>query len=134
MALSSDKVDFNPLDERVKNTWDTEESIQCENKTLKVNSSDSEEVEEDTKDMTLKHYQQQIMSNESGNIPKIEDNVFPLSPSTVGSRSPPPYPNYGDNFQQDNGYYDGRYGQTSVNSVNSGGNIYSNSNQLPVSL
>lgn len=130
MALSTDKVDFNPLTERVKNSWETDESIQCESKSLKVSSSDSEEVEEDSKDMTLKTYQQTIMANEPGDIQKLEENVFPLSPSTVGSRSPPPYPTYGDSFQQD-GYYENRY--SGVNNVGSGISSYSANNQLAVS-
>lgn len=129
MALSPEKQDFNPLEERVKNSWSPKEDIQCD-KNLKVSSSDSEsEILEEGKEMTLKTYQNTIMPEGELQGCKLDDSVFPLSPSTVGSRSPPPYPNYGDGFQQDSGYYENRY--NNVNSV-SLGNIYS-SNQMPVS-
>lgn len=128
MSLNPEKDVHKQLED--KNSWTREELKQCEENSLKVTSdSEEENIEVDNKEMILKNYQDTMI--ESGEL-KVDESVFPLSPSTVGSRSPPPYPGYGEAFQQDSVYFDNRF-NTSVNS--SMENVYSNTNnQIPVSL
>lgn len=133
MSLNPEKGDCAPLEQKVKNNWTQEETNQCDVRSQNANSSDSEEetIEVDNKNMLLKNYQDNM--TDSSQL-KVEESVFPLSPSTVGSKSPPPYPNYGDGYQQDSGYFDNRF-SSAVNSVTSMDNIYTNSNnQIPVSF
>lgn len=134
--------------------WTQLEILQCDTKSSQDNSSAAAAVTEsdeclDKQVMTLKEYQQQntdiMMANEINGVTasghhlqqqqqsvcKLEDSSYTsLSPSTVGSRSPPPYSGYGDGYQQDTRFYDSRYVQNGVSVGDSAtGDLY---NQIPV--
>lgn len=134
MDLSSEKDDVRVTEDN-KNSWSPQESNQCSSNNKTQNLVEQEQIStENPKEMIMKSYNQANMLDATDlQVCKLEDSVFPLSPSTAGSRSPPPYPGYQDTFQQE--YYDTRY-TTTVSSVNIPvGSVYTTTaNQIPVSL
>ncbi|GLV45229.1 hypothetical protein CBL_05330 [Carabus blaptoides fortunei] len=126
--------------------WTQLEILQCDTKSLRTDNASAAESDDkcvDKQVMTLKEYNQStdiMMVNEINSVGtsghhqqpqsvcKLEDSSYTsLSPSTVGSRSPPPYSGYGDGYQQENRFYDSRYVQNGVGGPSTG-DLY---NQIP---
>lgn len=133
MDLTPKTEELTSCEENVKSSWSADDKNQCQSESQTVTSGCGDKQSK-AREMIVKNYQNTMLESTDLQVCKLEENVFPLSPSTVGSRSPPPYPGYGDGFQQD-GYFENRFNTNNVNSASSSvGNIYNNSsNQISVS-
>lgn len=129
--------------------WTRLEILQSDSKSPDVNTSSSITVVSDDnngKDMTLKDFQLQQQTSMVGDIDgvsgqhlqrdvcQLDESVLQsLSPSTAGSRSPPPYSGYDSGFQADNSYYDSKFIPNSVIVPPSSSNMFTPPHQMHVS-
>lgn len=128
--------------------WTKLEILQSDSKSPDVNTSTSSTVASDEnigKDMTLKDFQLQpnaMVADIDGvsgkhlqsDVCQLDESVLQsLSPSTAGSRSPPPYSGYDSGYQHDNSYYDSKFIPNSVIVPPSNSSMFTPPHQMHVS-